>query len=99
MRKVVEPIDKHGIEAMQTGLRTMPFICVQCLDWSKSKFVGFAGTPASALTADIQQWERIETKISVPEGTAIFRLRVGISGDGNDGGTVMIDDIEVTEVQ
>ena len=57
------------------GLRNMPFICAQCLDSSKSKFVGFAGTPKRALQADIQEWERIETTVLVPEGTATFRLR------------------------
>ncbi len=81
------------------GLRTAPFICVQCLDSSKSKFVGFAGTPERALTTDIEQWERVETKITVPEGTATFRLRVGITDDGNEGGTVMIDGVEVVEEQ
>jgi hypothetical protein len=80
------------------GLRNMPFICVQCLDSSKSKFVGFAGTPKRALQADIEQWERIETTVLVPEGTAAFRLRVGIPSEGNAGGTAMIDDIEVVEV-
>jgi hypothetical protein len=77
------------------GLRTAPFICVQCLDSSKSKFVGFAGIPERALTADIDQWERIETKITVPEGTATFRIRAGVTDDGNEGGTAIIDDIEV----
>lgn len=80
-----------------SGLHNMPFICVQCLDSSGSKFVGFAGTPKRALDADIEQWERIETKITVPEGTATFRLRVGISSEGNAGGTAMIDDVEVVE--
>jgi hypothetical protein len=80
------------------GLRTAPFICVQCLDSSKSKFVSFAGTPERALTGDIDHWELIETKITVPAGTATFRLRVGITDDGNEGGTAMIDDIEVVEV-
>jgi hypothetical protein len=81
------------------GLRTAPFICVQCLDVSKAKFVGFAGTPDRELTSDIEQWERIETKITVPEGTATFRVRVGITDDNNQGGTVMIDDIEVVETE
>ena len=82
-----------------SGLHNMPFICVQCLDSSKSKFVGFAGTPKRELSADIQQWERIETTILVPEGTETFRLRVGIASEGNAGGTAMIDDIEVVEIQ
>jgi len=80
------------------GLRNMPFICAQCLDSTKAKFVGFAGTPKRALQADIQEWERIETTILVPEGTATFRLRVGVASEGNAGGTAMIDDIEVIEV-
>ena len=81
-----------------SGLHNMPFICVQCLDSSRSKFVGFAGTPKRTLEADIEQWERIETTVLVPEGTATFRLRVGIASEGNAGGTAVIDDIEVVEV-
>ena len=81
------------------GLRTAPFICVQCLDPSKKKFVGFSGTPERALTSDVQDWERIETKITVPEGTAVFRVRIGITDDDNEGGTAIIDDVEVVEIQ
>jgi len=81
------------------GLRTAPFICVNCLDPAKSKALGFAGTRERALTTDIEQWERVETKITVPEGTAIFQLRVGVTDDGNEGGTAIIDDIEVIELE
>jgi hypothetical protein len=82
-----------------SGVHNAPFICVQCLDPSGSKFMGFAGTPKRALDADIEQWERIETTVLVPEGTATFRLRVGIASEGNKGGTAMVDDVEVVEVQ
>jgi hypothetical protein len=81
------------------GLGNLPMICVQCLDPSGSKFVAFARSPGRALNADIQEWERIETTILVPEGTAIFRLRVGIPSEGNAGGTAMIDDVEVVEAR
>lgn len=79
------------------GLRSRPFVCAQCLDASKTKFVGFAVTPKTALDADIDDWERIETTITVPEGTATFRVRVGISSEGNAGGSALIDDIQVVE--
>ena len=79
------------------GLHKLPFVCVQCLDTSGKKFVGFACSPGRDLEGDLEQWERVETKITVPDGTAKFRLRIGVSSDGNEGGTAMIDDVEVVE--
>ncbi len=81
------------------GLRTLPMIVVQCLDSSESKFVACARSPERALKDDIQQWERIETTVLVPDGTATFRLRIGIPAESNAGGTAMIDDIEVVEAR
>jgi hypothetical protein len=81
------------------GLRTAPFVCAQCLDSSKSKFVAIVTSPPRELTADIEQWERVETKITVPEGTTALRLRIGVTDDGNEGGTAIIDDIEVIEAE
>jgi hypothetical protein len=81
------------------GLHTAPFVCVQCLDASKKNFLAFASTPQRALTTDIQDPERFETRITVPPETAVFRLRIGISDDGNEGGTAIIDDVQIVEIQ
>lgn len=77
------------------GLHQMPFVCVQCLDSSGAKFVGFACSPERSLDSDVSHWERVETRITVPEGTATFRLRIGISSEGNAGGTAILDDVVV----
>ena len=80
------------------GLRHLPFVCVQCLDASGSKFVGFACSPQRAIEADVEKWERVETKIKVPDGTTTFRLRIGIPSEGNAGGTASIDDVKIDEI-
>jgi hypothetical protein len=78
------------------GLRKLPFVCVQCLD-AESKFVRITCSPERVLEGDVEEWERVETKVTVPEGTTKFRLRIGVTSQGNEGGTAMIDDIEVVE--
>lgn len=80
------------------GLHTVPTIVLQCVDQSKSKPLAFARSPERVLNADIDQWERIETTIHVPDGTVAFRVLIGVPSEGNAGGTAMIDDIEVVSV-
>lgn len=80
------------------GLRHLPLVCVQCLDASGTKFLGFARSSERAIEGDVEQWERVETKITVPEGTATFRLRIGIPSEGNAGGTALIDDVEIVAI-
>ncbi|MFH1301652.1 MAG: hypothetical protein ABIK07_11380 [Planctomycetota bacterium] len=81
------------------GLETMPMVVVQCIDQSGKNFVGFARTPERQLQQDIKEWESVETKVTVPEGTARFLIRAGIPSQGNAGGTAILDDITVTEVE
>ena len=77
------------------GLKTLPMIMVQCLRDGESKPIAFFASPPQKLAADVDQWQRIETEVSVPEGTQAVRLRIGIPGDQNAGGTAFIDDVEI----
>lgn len=101
--------DVPGIESGKTykvsariqtrGLETMPMVAVQCIDQTGKKYLGFARTPERKLQQDIKEWQSVETMVTVPAGTAKFRLRAGIPAQGNAGGTAILDDITVTEVE
>jgi hypothetical protein len=77
----------------------MPMIVVQCLDRSGSRYVGFSRSPERKLTSDLDNWEHIATDITVPEGTSMLRVRVGIPAEGNGGGTAIIDDVAIAEAR
>jgi hypothetical protein len=81
------------------GLRTVPMIVVQCLDASGKNCLTVARSPERKLDRDLDQWERVHANVTVPEGTSIFRLRIGIPSDGNAGGLALIDDITITEAE
>ena len=81
------------------GLSTLPMIVVQCLDATGGKYLAFARSPERRLSSDVRKWERVETEVTVPQGTAAFRLRIGIPAEGNAGGTAMIDDVEIVEIK
>jgi hypothetical protein len=81
------------------GLRTLPMVVVQCLDETGTKHLLIARSAERALAGDVKDWERVETEVTVPEGTVTFRLRIGVPAAGNAGGTALIDDIQVVEAQ
>ncbi|WP_417737139.1 hypothetical protein [Rosistilla oblonga] len=81
-----------------SGLSTAPMIVLECLNANGDKHLGFARSEERRLSGDVTAWERFETDITVPEGTAVVRLRVGIPAKGNAGGTAVIDDVEIAEV-
>lgn len=81
------------------GLKSLPMIVVQCLDESGRKSLTIARSPERKLDGDLEQWERIGTDVTVPEGTSVFRLRIGIPSDGNAGGLALVDDITITEAE
>lgn len=90
---------KVSARVQTRGLDTLPMVVVQCIDQTGNKYLGFARTPERQLQQDIKEWELVETKVTVPEGTAKFRIRAGIPSQGNAGGTAILDDITVTEVE
>jgi hypothetical protein len=81
------------------GLRSLPMIVVQCLDASGKNCLTVARSPERKLDRDLDQWERVHANVTVPEGTSIFRLRIGIPSNGNAGGLALIDDITLTEAE
>lgn len=78
-------------------LTTLPMIVVQCLGKQETKHLGLARSAERQLSGDLVEWQRIETEITVPDGTAVVRLRVGITAEGNAGGTAVIDEVAVVE--
>ena len=81
-----------------SGLSKAPRIVLQCLNANGDKYLGFARSEERRLSGDVTAWERFEADITIPDDTAIVRLRIGISALGNAGGTVVIDDVEIVEV-
>ncbi len=81
------------------GLTTAPMIVIQCLDAEGKKYLGFARSPEKQLAGDLAQWEQVETRITVPEGAGTVRLRIGIPAKGNAGGTAILDDVTVAEIE
>lgn len=81
------------------GLRTLPMVVVQCLDATGTIPFVVARSRERTLIGDVKDWEHVETEVTVPAGTATFRLRLGIPAAGNAGGTAVIDDIEVVEAR
>ena len=81
-----------------TGLSTAPIIVLQCLDTNGDKYLGFARSEERRLSGNVTVWERFETDITIPDDTAIVRLRIGIPAQGNAGGTAVIDDVAIAEV-
>lgn len=81
------------------GLSSIPVIVVQCMDGEGKGHLQFARSPEKKLPADLKQWERVETKFTVPDGTSAVRLRIGIPAKGNAGGTAIIDDVAVDEIK
>ena len=97
----IQPGKSYQLTAqVQTrGLTTLPVLVVQCLDDSGRKYLGFGRSPDRTLKADVTEWETISTELEIPEGTSTVRLRIGIPAAGNQGGTAMIDEVRVKEMQ
>ncbi len=81
------------------GLNRLPMVAVQCTDKTGRKYLAFARSTERKLKQDIKKWEQIDTIIKVPTGTSIFKVRIGITTEGNAGGTAFIDDVKVTEIK
>jgi hypothetical protein len=81
------------------GLTTLPMVVVQCLDETGRKYLAFARSAERELSGDLIEWERVKADISVPDGTTVARLRIGIPAEGNAGGKAVIDDVVVDELK
>ncbi len=81
------------------GLTTLPMIVVQCLDKTGTKYLGFARSAERKLSGDLIEWERVTTDITIPDGTTVARLRIGIPAEGNAGGKAVIDEVVVDELK
>ena len=81
-----------------SGLSTAPMIVLQCLNANGDKYLGFARSEERRLSANVTAWERFETEITIPDDTAIVILRIGIPAKRNAGGTAVIDDVKIAEI-
>jgi len=100
--------DLHGLNPGKTyrvsakmkakGLSVAPMIVLQCLNANGNKVLGFARSDVRQLTEEVSVWERFQTELTIPKDTATVRLRIGIPAKGNAGGTAIIDDVEIVEV-
>lgn len=57
--------------------------------------VGFETTQSDYQIKGTSDWTFARTAITVPEGTSMVRVRIGIGSLDNQGGKVWFDDIKI----
>jgi len=70
--------------------------------WSEEgkngKMIGGAGTEKEFPVKGTTDWTRVSTRLKVPEGTGVVRIRAGLSSQGNPGAKAWLDDISLVKV-
>jgi beta-lactamase regulating signal transducer with metallopeptidase domain len=62
------------------------------------KMIGGATTQFSSPVKGTTDWTRASTRLTVPEGTKVVRIRAGLSSQGNPGAKAWLDDISLVAV-
>jgi len=95
----LEPGQRYRIAAKvrTLGVKNRPGVMLQCYGKQRKEMLAFAHTGAERLDKDITEWRTLEGYVTIPDGTDLARLRVGMSSVGNVGGTAWFDDVEVTK--
>jgi hypothetical protein len=94
----LEPGRRYRVAAKvrTLGVKNRPGVMLQCFDKQRKEMLAFAHTGAQLLDKDLTEWKTLEAYVTIPPGTDLARLRVGMSSVGNVGGTAWFDDVEVT---
>jgi len=67
--------------------------------WNEEgKMIGGATTQFVAPVKGTTDWTRASTRLKVPEGTDVVRIRAGLSSQDNRGAKAWLDDISLTKV-
>jgi hypothetical protein len=76
------------------------FIMVQF--WSEDgmhgKMLGGATTQIAHPVKGTTDWTRVSTRLKVPEGTAVVRVRAGLSSQDNGGAKAWFDDVALVKI-
>jgi beta-lactamase regulating signal transducer with metallopeptidase domain len=62
------------------------------------KIIGGATTQFAYPVKGTKDWSRVSTRLKVPEGTGVVRIRAGLSSQDNPGAKAWLDDISLVKV-
>jgi hypothetical protein len=74
------------------------FIMAQCWSKDRTRMVGFTTTQLDYPITGTTDWIRVSTRLSVPEGTGVVRIRAGLSSQDNLGAKAWFDDLSLIAV-
>jgi beta-lactamase regulating signal transducer with metallopeptidase domain len=74
------------------------FIVAQCWNEDGKRMYGFATTQTTFLVKGTTDWTRVSTRLKVPEGTSVVRIRAGLSSQDNLGAKAWFDDLALVTV-
>ncbi len=66
--------------------------------WSEDGMVGGATTQFTSPVKGTTDWTRVRTRLKVPEGTKVVRIRAGLSSKDNRGAKAWLDDLSLVKV-
>ena len=74
------------------------FIMAQCWSADGKRILGGASTQTTFPVTGTTDWTRVSTRLTVPEGTSVVRIRAGLSSRDNLGAKAWFDDISLVPV-
>jgi beta-lactamase regulating signal transducer with metallopeptidase domain len=64
----------------------------------QGKMIGFATTERQYPITGTTDWTRVSTRLTVPEGTSVVRIRAGLSSQNNRGARAWFDDLALVAI-
>jgi beta-lactamase regulating signal transducer with metallopeptidase domain len=80
------------------NVRRPAFIMAQCWSKDRTRMIGGATTQWDYPVAGKTDWIRVSTRLKVPEGTSVVRIRAGLSSHDNPGAKAWFDDLSLVAV-
>ena len=94
--KAGETYELSGWIKTENANRTA-FLMAQCWDeeTKDGKIIGGASTQFVCPVKGTADWTRVTTRLNIPEGTTVVRIRAGLSSQENPGAKAWLDDISL----
>jgi len=73
-------------------------IMAQCWSQDGKRILGGASTQLKLPVQGTTDWTRVGTRLKVPEGTSVLRIRAGLSSQDNPGAKAWFDDLSLVKV-
>jgi hypothetical protein len=70
----------------------------QCWNKDRTRIIGGTTTQWDYPIAGTTDWIRVSTRLKVPEGTSVVRIRAGLSSQDNPGAKAWFDDLSLVAV-